>query len=275
MKYLINYADNMYRKAQRFNTWTAKHIAGFDKVIEYSGQDIDKDFYKANKDILDQPRGNGLWLWKPYLIYKTLSKVKDGDIVFYSDSGAYFTRKPKELWNIMKKTDLWVSATPLQEEQFTKKAVLNQYDPKKIYRKEAQFQASFLAIKKTSENMRIIKAWLDACTKIELLAPSDNEGESATFISHREDQSILSLLLKKNGIEPFQDPSQYSIYPEFYQYQLVGKKVILMPSGRKDYSPFLILHRRKRISLKVLMMPVYYYGFPKSVVLRRAKERIR
>ncbi len=40
MKVLINYANDVYdKKAQDWNSWTGKHIAGFDKVYAFSPND--------------------------------------------------------------------------------------------------------------------------------------------------------------------------------------------------------------------------------------------
>ena len=44
MKYLINYANGAYKKTQHLNTKSAGKY-GFDKIIEYSEADVDKDFY--------------------------------------------------------------------------------------------------------------------------------------------------------------------------------------------------------------------------------------
>lgn len=66
MKILINYADKQYEPARKWNTLTGRYIARFDKVYEYTPNDIDQSFAKLHHDILSQKRGNGLWLWKPY-----------------------------------------------------------------------------------------------------------------------------------------------------------------------------------------------------------------
>lgn len=67
---LINYANEAYKLAQHLQTKTAK-IAGFMDIIEYGSQDIEKSFKKEHEDIFQYKRGDGLWLWKPYLIKKT------------------------------------------------------------------------------------------------------------------------------------------------------------------------------------------------------------
>lgn len=40
MKILINYADKQYEPARKWNTLTGRYIARFDKVYEYTPNDI-------------------------------------------------------------------------------------------------------------------------------------------------------------------------------------------------------------------------------------------
>ena len=272
MRYLINYANENYRSAQKLNTWSARIIARFDRIIEYSDKDIDGDFYCKNKRILDIKRGNGLWLWKPYIIEKTLRNVSDGDIVFYCDSGAYFHRYPKELWTIMESIDFWIAELPLVEYQFTKKSVLDKYDVSGKFRNSPQYQAGFMCIKKNEKNMQIIREWLDACQEIDMIKPENSmKNECTEFISHREDQSLLSLILKKNGIPGHQDPTQYIRFPELY-WRKFEEKIVRCNPQAGEYKPFIILHRRKKISVKILAMPFYYFCLPKTMVLRLTRR---
>lgn len=44
MKILINYADKQYEPARKWNTLTGRYIAKFDKVYEYTPNDIDQSF---------------------------------------------------------------------------------------------------------------------------------------------------------------------------------------------------------------------------------------
>ena len=44
MKILINYADKQYEPARKWNTLTGRYIARFDKVYEYTPNDIDQSF---------------------------------------------------------------------------------------------------------------------------------------------------------------------------------------------------------------------------------------
>ena len=48
----------------------------------------DKEFWKKNGDFIEKnKRGYGYWLWKSYIIKKTMDMMKDGDILLYLDSG--------------------------------------------------------------------------------------------------------------------------------------------------------------------------------------------
>ncbi|MWB94513.1 hypothetical protein GON26_09065 [Flavobacterium sp. GA093] len=94
---LVNYADKNYTKSQKINTKSAIKIGCFEEVISFSPNDIDECFYNKNKNILDKKRGNGYWLWKPYFIKKALQNIKEGELLFYCDSGSYFLNSINEL----------------------------------------------------------------------------------------------------------------------------------------------------------------------------------
>ena len=78
MKILINYATPEFAHRRRIQTATAYAVGGFDKVIEYSPEDLDEEFRRKNEQILKHKRGGGYWLWKPYIIKKTLAEMGGG-----------------------------------------------------------------------------------------------------------------------------------------------------------------------------------------------------
>jgi hypothetical protein len=81
--YLVNFADDKFKKSQKKLNESALKF-GVDKVFSFSPDDIVKtDFYEKNRIILEKKRGFGYWLWKPYIIIDTLSKLNDGDILIY------------------------------------------------------------------------------------------------------------------------------------------------------------------------------------------------
>lgn len=195
---LISYANEAYKQAQRLQTQTAK-IAGFTDVIAYGPEDIEEAFKKEHKDIFQYKRGDGLWLWKPYLIKKTLDNMRDGEILFYCDSGACFFRNVKGIISKLSSQDVWISVLPLKEKQFTKRQtfdIMNCNSEK--YKETAQISGTFCAFKKSELSTKFVDEWLQYCCNIDALEPPKDINQEATYYyGHREDQSILSLLVKK------------------------------------------------------------------------------
>lgn len=227
MKVLINYSNLKFRKAQKINSASALNKGGFDKVIEYTPENIDKTFYKNNYKIFNYKRGNGLWLWKPYFIYKTLLILNDNDILFYSDSGSYFIRKIDYLLNNVDlgKQSVIGFELPLLERQFTKKETfkylnINNYDNNQIL-------ATYILFKKDQFSLNFVKEWLELCCHEHILSPEKHSiqfNEFSDFVSHREDQSIFSLLYHKYKLEAYRDLSQFGDRP--FEYQWVKKFAI-------------------------------------------------
>lgn len=263
---LINYADDKFRSVQKLCSYTGKIIGRCSQVISYTPEDIDKQFANKNKQILETKRGAGLWLWKPYFIHRTMKQLNKGDYLFYCDSGAFFVRSIKEIIKSMDQ-DIWVTELPLIEEQWTKPECFSKMglDTDK-YKKSNQIQASFLCIRKTDDSEIFVKKWLALCCDFFLISPKINENddsEKPVFIAHREDQSLLSLLCKKEGIIPHKDPSQFGRYPEGYK-QI--KYVFRTIEHKKDkYKPTIILHRQSNIKWK-LFIKSYLIAFGPKIV---------
>lgn len=261
MKILINYANEPYRKAQAWNTWTGKHIAGFDRVYAFSPSDIDRDYYERHRDILDVARGNGLWLWKPYLIDKVLGQCSEGDIVFYADSGAFFVKKIDKLIASMGENEkIWVSDCPLLESCFTKPVCFEKMGcGSEEIRNSNQIQGGFILLKCCGETRAFVRQWLHYCEDYELMSPEGglqlSEQRGRGFVARREDQSILSLLCKKNGIRAHRDPSQRGNWPETFYNPNYEYRVPEHPQD--NYGTVLFLHKEKNPNLLALMRECY------------------
>jgi hypothetical protein len=216
---VLNYANDAYKKHQRINSWTAKHIGKVDKVYSFSPEDIDKDFYEQNKNILSQKRGNGLWLWKPYFILKTMNELSYGDCLIYLDSGNFYISDAHSLVQKLKDSnqDIMLFEIPLIESQWTKKEVFLYMD---AYTEKIRFTNQIMGtiiIIISEKSVTFIQKWLELCLREELIFPKEkDQSEDFMYIAHREDQSILSVLAKKEGIIPFSDPSDHGKFPIQY-----------------------------------------------------------
>lgn len=265
MNVLINYADSKYESARKWNTWTGKYIAGFDKIYAFCPSDIDEEFKSANAKAFSTSRGNGLWLWKPYFIDKVLNSVRDGDIVFYCDSGTFFTRSPKMIYEkLTEENPLFVCDIPLIESCWTKPQCfvkMGLTDEK--YKISNQIIGTYFVLKVNDFTRRFVKEWLKYCCDYDLLSPAGltknempqyNYGER--FVAHREDQSIFSLLCKKYGIMPHKDISQRGNDPHWYYspYYFYKEPVHL----NDQYKGILFLHKQEKLSMRFFLSYLKY-----------------
>ncbi len=215
-KYLINYADITHIQSQKNNTCSGKEIAKFDEVIEYSKKNIDDDFLKKNNHILSQRRGAGYWLWKPYIIYKTLNLVKENDVVFYSDSGISFLEDISELLPVLNSHPSQMLVFELdvhKNKTWTKRDcfVLTDCNTSE-FADMNMILASYMIMKKSHFVMNFIENWLTVCQDYRAITDCENElglNNYKEFIDHRHDQSVLSLISRKFKVNVMPDISQY------------------------------------------------------------------
>lgn len=232
----ISYADRKYEKAASLNMETARRVGKADKVILYGPQDMDAQFRTAHVDILSQPRGNGYWVWKPYFIYKTILELQDGDILVYSDAGAYYLAPVKYLLKAMQAagTDMMPFELDRRESAYSKRDafVLMGCDSPE-YANTLQRLGGFQVIRKTERTVQFVKEWLAyACDcRINTDSPSELGENYPDFVENRHDQTVFSLLSKKYGLPGFRDPSQFgngkhydnSPYPQIWQLHRNGQ----------------------------------------------------
>lgn len=247
MKILINFADEKFKFNQKVNSLTGKYIGGFDKVIEYSPNDIDNDFFQNNKSTLETKRGVGLWLWKPYFILKTLETLNEGDQLFYCDSGSIFLRNISHLVKEMEreKLNIFISFTPHISKNWTRKYVFDFFNVNtEEYYNALQPCAGYMLIKKNQYSVDFIKEWLLLCQNSELIRDVINGEENfLEFKDHRHDQSLLSILVKKYKFEYYKDISQYGNEPFYFETFSYTNLPVTRWSFKGHYPVILLLYR--------------------------------
>ncbi len=255
----INFADNRYKSAQQLNSKTALKW-GADRVIEYSPNDIDEGFQKKNEYIFRNLKGYGYWLWKPYFIFKSLSEIEYGDYLMYTDSGSAFVNRISYLIDAMEKQndDIMCFSINQNERTWTKRdtLILMEADDDK-YLNSNQICATYIIIKKTDKSLRIVSEYLRYSQDSRILTDdvnvmgTDNYKE---FRGHRHDQSIWSILCKKNDIEPYRDPSQYGLNESDFSSDILS---------RSSYPQIIESHRNAGINYEFELS--YYSSFWSSV----------
>lgn len=176
------------------------------------------DFYARHRDVLEQRRGAGYWLWKPYIILEAIKASRPGDTVVYSDC----LRKPLP---IVRRPLDWLIQWADSNGGMLPGSYIPVHGPNRIWTKRdcfvlmdcdspeyydiPQVQASFSVWRNQPASIEFLESWLAYASDRRVLTDDPNtcglpnlEG----FREHRHDQSILTLLAKRDGIRALGDP---------------------------------------------------------------------
>ena len=213
MKYFINYASNGFLNSQKEGIRTAK-LFGFE-TYAYSDLDIDENFKKSNKNILEQKRGSGYWIWKPYIILDMLNKMNNNDFLIYMDSGANLIGDPQKYLDIIDDNGILAFSMVQKTSKWTKGDCFYEVNKDKDYKfsDENQLQGTYIFFKKCDFSVNFVEKWLSLCTNENLItdSPNINMNNLPDFIDHRHDQSIFSLLSYNEGIINIPQIDQYCV----------------------------------------------------------------
>lgn len=209
-KILIVYADAKLSSTMSRIKKEAKSLHIFDKVITYSEKAFTKEilsFIQAHNQ-----RGGGYWIWKPYLILKTLQKYPDA-IVVYTDAGCTLKANMQE-WSrwfeLMQDNDLLVThyrrdgdygweqvfgTKSIAIETWTRKMAMDYFDGlfrHRQWHQKEKLWAGFMMCKIGAKPL--LQEWLNLMLlHPEFLVDMPEEKEQyPSFITHRHDQSLLT-----------------------------------------------------------------------------------
>jgi len=166
-------------------------------------------FCQFNKSILNQKRGSGYWLWKPFIIYQSLLESAYNDYVFYSDAGIEVISSIKPLIDLSE--DIVLFENVWSHQDWCKAEVLYAMLPGGFSPTRRQLQASVILIKKTERTLEFVRDWLAWCQVPGFI--DDSPGKVSNFSGfreHRHDQAILTNMAILHGIKGHWWPADYN-----------------------------------------------------------------
>lgn len=198
--FLISYGDGeVYMRNQNYQIQSAIN-KGFDVFIAYRKEHIDGSFYEQHKKILEQPRFAGYSLWRPYIILETLKMMAENDILFYMDSGAYFSASIQPIIDILNQpdTNIVLFENFHTNRHYAKRDTYEIMNVDLKHRDDMQLESGFLAFKNCQQTKDFIQKWLEYCTVERAITDMPSQcQEFDDFWDHRHEQSILTLLYIK------------------------------------------------------------------------------
>lgn len=151
----ISYGDQKYRKSIKRIKKQADEVGIFDKIITYGPKDLPQ--YIKCSPLFSSCKGGGYWLWKPYIIIKSLEQCHENDVVYYVDAGCTLNPQSEE----------WLK---FQEILKSYQAIVFQYRSNTKYDGWEQF------CKIPQNNNPALKHWIKPTTKNYFTNYIGNEG---------------------------------------------------------------------------------------------------
>lgn len=209
-KHFVTYGDGIFSKRKDILKQEAIDSYLFHSIYGFGREDI-WDFYIRHQYMMDNIKGSGCWIWKPYIIIQLLSSVNDNDLVYYCDSGCSFINKGQFKQQREQRFDYYtelVNSLDLPVIAFspwTYDYNIPDYTQKNAHTQSAletygllcdkQFldypgiEAGFIMTRKTKASIDFIQHWLN-------LLLADNYD---LILNHNAtDQSLLNALFYKN-----------------------------------------------------------------------------
>ncbi|WP_156956720.1 putative nucleotide-diphospho-sugar transferase [Candidatus Odyssella acanthamoebae] len=202
--FLVTYAaggEQYFRNQNAVSQYAVNK--GIDFILNYRKSHIDKDFFEKNRSIFNEKIGAGMWVWKPYIILRTMESAPDDSIIVYMDS-AFKIRKPIPQF-IEKLGDSDVMLIQDQDRRagaYVKGDsfyLLNCKD--EACRQAPLIWSAIVVVRNSSRSRSFIKKWLEACQEEQALnATAYNYMPNyLEYKWHHFDQSLLSLIYHKNS----------------------------------------------------------------------------
>ncbi len=208
--------NRLCKQASQFNL--------FDKIIGMTEKDLilDNEFWSVNENFIKKnQKGYGYWIWKPYIIKKTLSMIKENDILLYLDSGCELNIQGKnkliKYIEMVKTKNMLGTSTCSNDYTYTKMDLIKYFNMENSIEKLkiSHMQAGVLLILKNDLTMNVFNECYKVASENYNLI-DDSPGVLPNFPGFKEnrhDQSIFNLVVKKYNLINYDlDPTYWGLY---------------------------------------------------------------
>lgn len=168
----------------------------------------------ASKQNLRKPDTSLNYLFTPYLFKYVLSERRDFDYILYAGAGCeildnHFARKDfYKMISLAEKHGVYAEGTRYLERAWTKQELVDRINPRAENLLNGQAMATFILVSLSRHNLErvtnLIEEWFQISSERDFFFIRDDFDplqQNEKFIAHRNDQSVLSLLLKEKGFD--------------------------------------------------------------------------
>lgn len=216
----LNIRDAANRLSQQ-----ALETGWFKTITKLHSEDLvllSEEWFNCNhKFIINNKRGYGYWIWKPFIIFEHLKKIPRGHILLYADAGFEISNRGydhfQKYLNLANEYGILGFEIEHLNQKWVKGDLLNYFGLERDthYLTYKQREAGFVFLRSTCENISFASQWSEIVTarnyKLVDDSPSNFDNPEG-FIESRHDQSIFTLLTQINNIGYFPPVDHY--HPE-------------------------------------------------------------
>ena len=130
---------------------------------------LDPVFFARHKRTLAIFKGAGLWLWKPYIINRTLYAMDEGDYLVYADAGVYMSGPIHPLLVLLERLDekykgVLLFGTGIAQRYFCKRdAFVRQGCDTRACHDAYQVNGAISVWRRGPHALRVAETWLREC----------------------------------------------------------------------------------------------------------------
>jgi hypothetical protein len=180
--------------------------------------------------VRENPKGFGLWVWKPAVLLNAMSLAPEGELIVFLDAGCQVVQNSlaanrfKEYLNLAENSGfLFIQikngafgVENSSEKHWSKKSCIQHFNLGAELTEATQVQSGVIIIANTVVGRNFVSKWYENCiaNNYELLRdPGVEEIQEPGFVSHRWEQSILSLMVKQQSLLCLADETYW--YPNW------------------------------------------------------------
>lgn len=209
MLYYATFGQGAYARSRLLAGQEAAAMGIFERCFVLGAADLQPEFLAAHGEFLrTRARGYGYWVWKPQVILQVLREIPEGACLLYADAGC--TLAPENAGRVLEYAAR-ASAHPRHMLTFFMpphaELAWNKGDTvRAVYpgvRDGPQINATAMVIRNGPDTRTFVAEWLRLCTAegYRLVDDTPSAAPNAPhFVEHRHDQSIFSLLCKREGV---------------------------------------------------------------------------
>ena len=177
-----------------------------DSCTEHNQSTLPADYHGG-----DAKKGAGWWRWKPFLLLRKLREVDEGDIVAHLDYDLIMDVRPNALFCLGQNAPNGIALFHmpcLTERAWTKKECSDALNATEEMLDSVQIYAGMVIVRKSASSMRFVEEWLRHTASDLVTENMQMAIQHSTFVQHRHDQSILSILSKRHLLKSYPFPTR-------------------------------------------------------------------